>query len=79
MSEKASKKSSTQTPASSSSPREPFKPAKFSTYDRQVVDYVKTSTAKNIWYYRYESFPLLCGQRGRNKEEDCILAWTGIY
>lgn len=33
-------------------PREPFKPAKLTHYDRQVVDYVRTATAKNIWYYR---------------------------
>ena len=32
--------------------RPPFKPAKYGTYERQVVDYVKTATAKNIWYYR---------------------------
>ncbi|KAL4425273.1 hypothetical protein ABPG75_009289 [Micractinium tetrahymenae] len=33
-------------------PRPPFKPAKMTHYDRQVVDYVRTATAKNIWYYR---------------------------
>ena len=30
----------------------PFKPAKYELYDKQVVDYVKTATATNIWYYR---------------------------
>jgi hypothetical protein len=29
-----------------------FKPAKYSLNDKQVADYVKTATAKNIWYYR---------------------------
>lgn len=41
--------------AAAEEPREaraPFKPAKFGTYERQVVDYVKTATSKNIWYYR---------------------------
>jgi hypothetical protein len=33
-------------------PRAPFRPAKFGTYERQVVDYVRTATAKNVWYYR---------------------------
>lgn len=33
-------------------PPPPFKPAKLTHYDRQVVDYVRTATAKNIWYYR---------------------------
>ena len=36
-------------------PREakpPFKPAKYGLYEKQVADYVKTATAKNIWYYR---------------------------
>ena len=33
-------------------PLPPFKPAKLTHYDRQVVDYVRTATAKNIWYYR---------------------------
>lgn len=30
----------------------PFKPAKMTHYDRQLVDYVRCATAKNIWYYR---------------------------
>ena len=30
----------------------PFKPAKYGLYEKQVADYVKTATAKNIWYYR---------------------------
>ena len=33
-------------------PPPPFKPAKYTHYDRQVVDYVRTATAKNVWYYR---------------------------
>ena len=33
-------------------PMPPFKPAKYGLNERQVADYVKTSTAKNIWYYR---------------------------
>lgn len=33
-------------------PMPPFKPGKLTHYDRQVVDYVRTATAKNIWYYR---------------------------
>lgn len=33
-------------------PKPPLKPAKYSLGDKQVVDYVKTATAKNIWYYR---------------------------
>ena len=33
-------------------PPPPFKPAKYAHYDRQVVDYVRTATAKNVWYYR---------------------------
>lgn len=33
-------------------PMPPFKPGKVTHYDRQVVDYVRTATAKNIWYYR---------------------------
>lgn len=36
-------------------PRPAFKPAKFGVYERQVNDYVKTATAKNIWYYRYDN------------------------
>lgn len=34
-------------------PMPPFKPAKYGLNERQVVDFVKTATAKNIWYYRY--------------------------
>ncbi len=34
-------------------PKPEFKAAKYGTYERQVADYVKTATAKNIWYYRY--------------------------
>lgn len=30
----------------------PRKPAKYGHEERQVVDYVRTATAKNIWYYR---------------------------
>lgn len=33
-------------------PPEKFKPAKYGTYEKQVVDYVRTATARNIWYYR---------------------------
>ena len=33
-------------------PPPPFKPGKRTFYDRQVVDYVRTATARNIWYYR---------------------------
>lgn len=33
-------------------PMPPFKPAKMTHYDRQLVDYVRCATAKNIWYYR---------------------------
>lgn len=35
-------------------PKPPFKPAKYGTYERQVADYIKTATSKNIWYYRCE-------------------------
>jgi hypothetical protein len=38
--------------AEEAQPRAPFKPGKVGLYERQVVDYVKTATAKNIWYYR---------------------------
>ena len=38
--------------AAADEPPPPFKPAKYSHYDRQVVDYVRTATAKNVWYYR---------------------------
>lgn len=31
----------------------PSKPAKYGHYERTVVDYVRTATAKNVWYYRY--------------------------
>ena len=31
----------------------PRKPAKYGHYERTVVDYVRTATAKNVWYYRY--------------------------
>jgi len=34
-------------------PKPAFKPAKYGLYEKQVADYVKTATAKNIWYYRY--------------------------
>lgn len=30
------------------------KPAKYGHSERQVVDYVRTATAKNVWYYRYD-------------------------
>ena len=33
----------------------PRKPAKYGHYERTVVDYVRTATAKNVWYYRYVS------------------------
>jgi hypothetical protein len=50
---KASKKSSSKAVAEEAvQPPPPFKPAKYTHYDRQVVDYVRTATAKNIWYYR---------------------------
>jgi hypothetical protein len=29
-----------------------FKPAKYGLQEKQIVDYVRTATAKNIWYYR---------------------------
>jgi hypothetical protein len=32
-----------------------FKPAKYGHYERQLVDFVRTATAKNIWYYRWAS------------------------
>ena len=32
--------------------KKPRKGAAFDHYDRQVVDYVRTATAKNVWYYR---------------------------
>jgi len=32
---------------------EPRKPAKYGHYERTVVDYVRTATAKNVWYYRW--------------------------
>ena len=38
--------------AEEQAPPPPFKPAKLTFYDRQVVDYVRTATAKNVWYYR---------------------------
>jgi hypothetical protein len=34
-------------------PKPAFKPAKYGLYEKQVADYIKTATAKNIWYYRY--------------------------
>lgn len=34
----------------------PRKPAKYGHYERTVVDYVRTATAKNVWYYRYVSY-----------------------
>lgn len=30
----------------------PRKPAKYGHYERSVVDYVRTATGKNVWYYR---------------------------
>lgn len=48
---KAAKKSSSKQQAPEQPPP-PFKPGKVTTYDRQVVDYVRCATAKNIWYYR---------------------------
>jgi len=33
-------------------PMPAFKPAKYGLNERQVVDYIKTATSKNIWYYR---------------------------
>ena len=38
--------------AAAAEPQQPFKPGKLTINDRQVVDYVRTATAKNIWYYR---------------------------
>lgn len=35
-----------------SAPKPPFKPGKFGVNERQVVDYIKTATSRNIWYYR---------------------------
>lgn len=26
---------------------------KYDDYDREMVDYVRAATAKNVWYYRY--------------------------
>lgn len=37
---------------SSQQKKEPRKPAKYGHYERTVVDYVRTATAKNVWYYR---------------------------
>ena len=52
---------STTKASKSQEPRESkpaFKPAKFTLNDKQVVDYVRTATAKNIWYYRYATLTL---------------------
>jgi hypothetical protein len=35
-----------------SAPKPPFKPGKYGLNERQVVDYIKTATSRNIWYYR---------------------------
>ena len=33
-------------------PREPFKPSRMGLVDAQIADYVRSATAKNVWYYR---------------------------
>lgn len=54
MSEASSSKAKKAAPAAEEvqQPKAPFKPAKFGLYERQVVDYVRTATAHNVWYYR---------------------------
>lgn len=56
MSEASSSKAKKAAPAAEEAqqPQAPFKPAKFGLYERQVVDYVRTATARNVWYYRCE-------------------------
>lgn len=50
---KKGKKAAAAAAAAPEAPLPPFKPqSKMTHYDRQVVDYVRTATAKNIWYYR---------------------------
>ena len=47
-----------------SAPKAPFTPHKATFYDRQLVDYIKTSTNANVWYYRCAAlWGAICGRQ----------------
>lgn len=43
------KKAAGKKKAAAPEPKEPFKPAKYGLYERQVTDYIRTATAVSTW------------------------------